>query len=93
MLYQQFDRVEHELHLPINRSVRLNKVSTSLQLEAVYWDLLENLAENSGARLSALLGIWHDEYLENSLKKVSFASFVRVKCLQSRILTINEAVK
>ena len=63
------------------RSVRLSGHSTSIRLEAVYWDLLEQLADSQSLSLGRLLTELHDEVLDLHGEARNFTSLLRCVCL------------
>ncbi|MDQ0468877.1 ribbon-helix-helix domain-containing protein [Labrys wisconsinensis] len=63
------------------RSVRIGGHSTSLRLEAAYWDILEELAAHQGMSLGKFITRLHDEVLEMHGEVQNFASLLRCSCL------------
>lgn len=66
---------------PINRSVRIAGHSTSIQLEAAFWVLIDEIAEGQGMTTSRFLSTLYDEALEINGSVSNFASLLRTSCL------------
>lgn len=62
------------------KSVRLNGYSTSVRLENLYWQVLEEIAGRDGMSLPQLLARLHEELLFAHGGVENFASFLRVCC-------------
>lgn len=65
----------------INRSVRIGGHSTSIQLEAAFWDLIDEIAASQGMATSRFLSTLYDEALEINGGVSNFASMLRTTCL------------
>lgn len=65
----------------ITRSVRLDGHATSIRLEAAFWEILEELAENQEMSLPRFLSTLYDEVLELHGKVANFASLLRICCV------------
>jgi predicted DNA-binding ribbon-helix-helix protein len=63
------------------RSVRLAGHATSIRLEATFWDILDELAENQGMTTPRFLSQLYDEVLELHGGIANFASLLRVSCV------------
>ncbi len=63
------------------RSVRLGGHVTSIRLEKVFWDILEEIAEAQDMQFGRFLTELHDEVLELSGTNGNFASLLRCACL------------
>ena len=66
---------------PVTRPLRLHGHSTSVRLEAAYWQILEEIARKERMSLGRLAGILHDEMCEQDGDVTNFASCLRVTCL------------
>ncbi|WP_371345853.1 ribbon-helix-helix domain-containing protein [Ancylobacter sp. IITR112] len=62
------------------KSVRLHGFSTSVRLENLYWQVLEEIAQRDGMSLSQLLAKLHEELTFAHGEVENFASFLRVCC-------------
>ena len=65
----------------ISRSVRIGGHSTSLRLEAAFWDVLDEIAASQGISTPKFLSLLHDEALEIHGDISNFASMLRTTCL------------
>jgi len=66
---------------PVNRSVRIGGHSTSIQLEAAFWVLIDEIAAGQGMSTSRFLSTLYDEALEINGAVSNFASLLRTSCL------------
>ncbi|MBS9475835.1 ribbon-helix-helix domain-containing protein [Ancylobacter radicis] len=62
------------------KSVRLSGFSTSVRLENLYWQVLDEVAERDGMSVSQLLTKLHEELTFAHGEVENFASFLRVCC-------------
>jgi len=62
------------------KSVRLSGYSTSVRLENLYWQVLEEIARRDGMSLTQLLTKLHEELLQAYGEVENFSSFLRVCC-------------
>lgn len=63
------------------RSMRIGGHATSLRLEVVFWDILEELASHQGMSLGRFVTKLHDEVLEIHGEVQNFASLLRCCCI------------
>ncbi|MBB4008451.1 ribbon-helix-helix domain-containing protein [Allorhizobium taibaishanense] len=70
-----------ERYRPINRSVRIGGHSTSIQLEAAFWLLIDEIAERQGYSTARFLSTLYDEALEINGSITNFSSLLRTSCL------------
>jgi predicted DNA-binding ribbon-helix-helix protein len=66
---------------PVNRSVRIGGHSTSIQLEAAFWDLIDEIAAGQNFSTSRFLSTLYDEALDINGSVPNFASLLRTSCL------------
>jgi len=66
---------------PVSRSVRLNGFSTCLRLEAVYWGILERIAEANRCSVSAVLSYVDREVHLRQGGVRNFSGLIRVICV------------
>lgn len=66
---------------PVSRSVRLNGFSTCLRLEAVYWRILERIAEVNQCSVSAVLSYVDREVHLRQGGVRNFSGLIRVICV------------
>ncbi|WP_321334330.1 ribbon-helix-helix domain-containing protein [Breoghania sp.] len=64
----------------INRSVRIAGHSTSIQLEATFWELLDEIAAGQGLTTPKFLSQLYDEAIEINGTIPNFASMLRTTC-------------
>lgn len=65
----------------VNRSVRIGGHSTSIQLEAAFWNLIDEIADSQRMSTSRFLSTLYDEALEINGSVSNFASMLRTSCL------------
>ncbi|MGL4197238.1 MAG: ribbon-helix-helix domain-containing protein [Allorhizobium sp.] len=65
----------------VNRSVRIGGHSTSIQLEAAFWVLIDEIAASQNFSTSRFLSTLYDEALEINGSVSNFASLLRTSCL------------
>ncbi|OWV86869.1 ribbon-helix-helix domain-containing protein [Rhizobium sp. R693] len=70
-----------ERYRPINRSVRIGGHSTSIQLEAAFWILIDEIAREQGYTTAQFLSKLYDEALEINGSISNFSSLLRTSCL------------
>jgi predicted DNA-binding ribbon-helix-helix protein len=68
------------------RSVRLHGVVTSIRLEHLYWDVLEEIARRDGMSVTHLIEKLYDELVEARGAVGNFTSFLRVSALRYEAL-------
>ena len=64
----------------INRSIRIDGHSTSIQLEATFWALLDEIAESQGLSTPKFISTLYDEAIEMNGEIPNFASMLRTTC-------------
>jgi len=74
------------------RSIRLHGVVTSVRLENLFWDTLEELGLRDGMAVPQLLSRLYDELLEHRGDIPNFSSFLRVTCLRYRALQAQQRI-
>lgn len=70
-----------EGYRPVNRSVRIGGHSTSIQLEAAFWTLLDEIAREEGFTTPKFLSKLYDEAIEINGEMQNFASMLRTTCV------------
>lgn len=68
------------------RSVRLHGVVTSLRLENLYWDVLDEIAQRDGMGVVQLIERLYDELVAERGAVGNFSSFLRVCALRYETL-------
>ena len=64
----------------INRSIRIDGHSTSIQLEATFWALLDEIADSQGLTTPKFISKLYDEAIEINGAIPNFASMLRTTC-------------
>lgn len=64
----------------INRSIRIGGHSTSIQLEATFWALLDEIAAGQGLTTPKFISTLYEEALEINGAIPNFASMLRTTC-------------
>ncbi|WP_349254310.1 ribbon-helix-helix domain-containing protein [Rhizobium sp. CB3171] len=67
--------------LKVSRSVRISGHSTSVRLEAAFWQVLEDIAKMEGLSTSKLISVLYNEALELHGDMSNLASMLRTVCL------------
>lgn len=65
----------------VTRSIRINGHSTSVRLEARFWDILETIADSQGMTVPQFVSELYEEVLELQGEIHNFASLLRCACL------------
>ena len=71
------------------RSIRLHGVVTSVRLENLFWDTLEEIGTRDGMNVPQLLSKLYDELLEHRGDIPNFSSFLRVSCQRYMALQVD----
>lgn len=64
----------------INRSIRIGGHSTSIQLEATFWELLDEIAESQSLTTPKFISTLYDEAIDINGEIQNFASMLRTTC-------------
>ncbi|HEY4191087.1 MAG TPA: ribbon-helix-helix domain-containing protein [Mesorhizobium sp.] len=64
----------------INRSIRIDGHSTSIQLESTFWILLDEIAESQDLTTPKFISKLYDEAIEINGEIPNFASMLRTTC-------------
>jgi predicted DNA-binding ribbon-helix-helix protein len=84
-----FIRANPDSYQTQSRSLRLHGMATSIRLETLFWEVLEELALRDGMTVNQLLTRLHDELAEHrgeASLSANFASFLRVCCMRYLLL-------
>lgn len=68
------------------RSVRLHGVVTSIRLENLFWQVLEEIGRRDGMSVAQLIDKLYDELVQARGEVGNFASFLRVSALRYEAL-------
>ena len=63
------------------RRMRINRQSTSIRLENLFWTILDELAESEGLSTAAFVSKLQDEVVQLHGEPVNFSSLLRCTCL------------
>jgi predicted DNA-binding ribbon-helix-helix protein len=74
------------------RSMRLHGAVTSIRLEKLFWNVLEEIAQRDGMSTSQLITKLYDELVEYRGEVDNFTSFLRVCCLRYLSLMVDGAI-
>lgn len=74
------------------RSVRLHGVITSIRLENLHWEVLEEIGQRDGMSVTQLLERLHDELVATRGEVGNFASFLRVSALRYMALQAHRGI-
>jgi predicted DNA-binding ribbon-helix-helix protein len=74
------------------RSIRLHGVVSSVRLENLFWDTLEEIAARDGMNVPQLLSKLYDELLEHRGDIPNFSSFLRVCCQRYMALQVDNRI-
>lgn len=77
-----FIGADPDLWTPSTRSLRIDGMVTSLRLENLFWETLEDLAARDGLRVPQLVTRLYLESLDEGHDMGNFTSFLRVCCLR-----------
>ena len=77
-----FIRANPHSYDSLARSLRLHGVATSVRLECLFWEVLEEIGQRDGLTVNQLISKLYDELLERRGEVANFASFLRVCCLR-----------
>lgn len=74
------------------RSVRLHGVVTSIRLENLHWEVLEEIAARDGLSVTQLITRLYDELVQARGAVGNFASFLRVSALRYMALVAQNRI-
>jgi len=77
-----FVKADPSLYTSRARSIRLHGAVTSIRLENLYWDVLQEIATRDSMSANQLITKLYDELVEYRGKIDNFTSFLRVCCLR-----------
>ena len=75
-----FSGQDPEGYRQINRSIRIDGHSTSIQLEATFWELLDEIADSQDLSTPKFISKLYDEAIEINGAIPNFASMLRTTC-------------
>lgn len=89
---QVFISADPQLYARRARSLRLHGVVTSIRLENMFWQVLQEIAERDGYSVPQLCTRLYDELTAARGMVENFASFLRVCCTRYLALQLSGAV-
>jgi predicted DNA-binding ribbon-helix-helix protein len=89
---QIFIRANAQSYEAATRSIRLHGVVTSVRLESLFWDTLEEIGARDHMTVPQLLSTLYDELLQHRGDIPNFASFLRVSCLRYLALQVEQRI-
>ncbi|MFT7723867.1 MAG: ribbon-helix-helix domain-containing protein [Roseateles sp.] len=89
---QVFISANPESYESRTRSVRLHGVVTSIRLENLHWEVLEEIAARDGMGVTQLIEKLHDELGQARGAVGNFASFLRVSALRYMALLARQRI-
>ncbi len=89
---QVFISADPESYESRTRSVRLHGVVTSIRLENLHWEVLEEIAARDGLSVTQLIARLYDELVAARGAVGNFASFLRVSALRYMALMAHERI-
>lgn len=75
-----FSGQDPEGYKQVSRSVRIGGHSTSIRLEVVFWNLLDEIATSQDLTTSRFISKLYDEAIEIHGEITNFASMLRTTC-------------
>ncbi len=75
-----FISADPELYRCRSRSLRLSGVATSIRLENLFWQVLEEIGGRDGLSVAQLITRLYDELRDADGDCANFSSFLRVSC-------------
>lgn len=66
----------------VSRSLRLGGHVTSIRLEKIFWDILDEIARAQGMSTPRFISTLYDEVLASYGQVVNFTSLLRIACLR-----------
>lgn len=89
---QIFVRANPQSYEATTRSIRLHGVVTSVRLENLFWDTLEEIGTRDGMTVPQLLSKLYDELLAHRGDIPNFSSFLRVCGLRYLALQVEQRI-
>ncbi|WP_394778348.1 ribbon-helix-helix domain-containing protein [Undibacterium sp.] len=84
-----FVKADPALYESKARSIRLHGAVTSIRLENLFWQVLQEVAERDGMNVNQLITKLYDELVEYRGGVDNFSSFLRVCCLRYLSLMVD----
>jgi predicted DNA-binding ribbon-helix-helix protein len=87
-----FIRADPQSYASRTRSVRLHGVITSIRLENLFWEVLDEIARRDGMGVVQLIEKLYDELITARGEAGNFASFLRVSALRYEALMAHQGL-
>jgi predicted DNA-binding ribbon-helix-helix protein len=87
-----FISADPESYASRTRSVRLHGVVTSIRLENLYWEVLEEIGQRDGMGVFQLIEKLYDELVAARGEVGNFSSFLRVSALRYKSLQAHQRI-
>jgi predicted DNA-binding ribbon-helix-helix protein len=84
-----FISADPKLYRCRSRSLRLSGVATSIRLENLFWQVLEEIGTRDGLSVAQLITRLYHELAETGGDCTNFSSFLRVSCLRYLALQVS----
>lgn len=84
-----FISADPELYRCRSRSLRLSGAATSIRLENLFWQVLEEIGSRDGLSVAQLISRLYDELAASGGDCANFSSFLRVSCLRYLALQVS----
>jgi len=88
-LFSELDSTSYAVQ---TRSIRIGCHVTSIRLENLFWDMLEDIAVQENISLGKLLTKLNDEFLETVEGVINFTALVRCICIRHAMKMQNSTV-
>ncbi len=89
---QIFIGADPDLYRTRSRSLRLHGVATSIRLEILFWNILEEIGARDGMSVGQLITRLYDELAEAGGDCANFTSFLRVSCGRYLALQVSGSI-
>lgn len=89
---QIFIGADPELYRTRSRSLRLHGVATSIRLEILFWNILEEVGARDGMSVGQLITRLYDELAAGGGDCANFTSFLRVSCGRYLALQVSGSI-
>lgn len=87
-----FVGADPQLYRTQGRSLRLHGVATSIRLERIFWQILEEIGDRDRLTVNQLIEKLYDELAETGVDLTNFTSFLRVSCVRYLALQLDGAI-
>jgi len=87
-----FIKADSDLWESTTRSLRIDRMVTSVRLETYFWTILEEIAKRDDMSVGQLLTRLHNESIEAGHDLGNFTSFLRVCCLRYLSLQVTDDI-